>query len=50
MSDLTNKEYAKKNTMFINACEKAEVEPTKRQASKFRMGKGKAYASATGKG
>lgn len=39
----TNKEYAKDNKEFKDACEKVGVEPTKRQASKWRMNKGKAF-------
>lgn len=40
-----NAEYAKKNTAFQQCCERAGVEPTARQASKFRNGKGAAYAA-----
>ena len=43
MPKQTNKEFAAKNEDFIQRCEKAKVEPTKRQASKFRMGKGSAF-------
>lgn len=32
-----------KNETFQKACEKAEVEPSKRQASKFKNKKGLAY-------
>ena len=39
----TNKVFAKESTAFQNACEKAGVEPTARQASKYRMKKGIAY-------
>mgnify|MGYP001085231675 CR=1 FL=1 len=38
----TNKEYSE-NPKFVEACNKAGIEPTARQASKFRMKKGKAY-------
>ncbi len=38
-----NKEFAAKDSAFIEACAKAEVQPTSRQASKFRRGYGKAY-------
>jgi len=31
------------NALFIKCCELAGVSPTKRQASKFRNGKGEAY-------
>ncbi len=40
---MTNREYAKKDSQFHIACEKAGTEPTKRQASKFRNQKGSAY-------
>ena len=43
MAKQTNKEFAAKNEDFIRRCEAAKVEPTKRQASKFRMGKGKTF-------
>lgn len=36
---MTNKEFSRTKD-FIELCEKAKVKPTKRQASKFRMGKG----------
>ena len=39
---ITNKEF-KSDGNFVKACEKAGIEPTARQASKFRMGKGLAY-------
>lgn len=39
---MTNKEFSQ-TIEFKNACEKAKVEPTTRQASKYRMKKGKAY-------
>jgi hypothetical protein len=40
---LLNKEFAQKDQAFINACEKVGIKPTKRQASKWRAGKGLAY-------
>jgi len=40
---MDNREFAAISKEFIKACEKAGVNPTKRQASKFRMRKGKAY-------
>jgi hypothetical protein len=43
MAKQTNKEFASKNEDFIRRCEAAKVKPTKRQASKFRMGKGSAF-------
>lgn len=39
---MTNKEM-KNDQSFIDKCEKAKVNPTKRQASKFRNGRGKLY-------
>ena len=41
---ITNKHFALKNEWFRAACVKAGVEPTTRQASKWRLKKGKAYA------
>jgi len=32
-----------KNLMFLDACLRASIEPTKRQASKWNRKKGKAY-------
>lgn len=40
---MNNREFAEKDWTFRDYCEKAGVKPTKRQASKFRMGKGLAY-------
>lgn len=37
---LTNYQFSKKDRVFLKACKLAKVEPTVRQASKFRMGKG----------
>lgn len=39
----TNKVFAKESTAFKKACEKASVEATSRQASKYRNKKGVAY-------
>ncbi len=39
---MTNKQFSMTKD-FIDLCEKAKVKPTKRQASKFRMGKGELY-------
>ena len=41
---ITNKQFALKNDWFRAACVKAGIEPTTRQASKWRLKKGKAYA------
>jgi len=40
---MTNKEFAQKNDAFIDACVRAGIKPTQRQASKWRMKKGKAW-------
>jgi len=40
---MTNHEFAK-TEKFKEVCGNAGVEPTRRQASKYRNGKGKAYA------
>jgi hypothetical protein len=39
----TNKEFSHDSVQFIEACGNARVKPTKRQASKYRMKKGRAY-------
>jgi hypothetical protein len=41
----TNGDYAAQQEHFRKACEAAEIPATARQASKFRMGKGVAYAA-----
>lgn len=43
MSYVTNKKFAETNEVFIKSCEKADITPTIRQASKFRNQKGLAY-------
>jgi hypothetical protein len=40
---VTNKEFAQKDSLFKSCCEAVSLEPTRRQASKYRSGKGKAY-------
>jgi len=40
-----NKEFAATNTEFREACYAVKIEPTVRQASKWRMKKGLAYTS-----
>ena len=40
---ITNTEFAKTNKEFKLACSRAGVEPTPRQASKFRRKRGLAY-------
>jgi hypothetical protein len=42
MKEQTNKAYSQEE-FFVKKCEEAGVKPTKRQASKFRLGKGSAY-------
>jgi len=41
-SRVTNKEFSEKDGHFLFVCGKFNVTPTKRQASKFRRGLGKA--------
>jgi len=42
-SRITNAEFSKKDPAFKEACEKARVERTPRQASKYRNQKGSAW-------
>jgi hypothetical protein len=42
---ITHKQFAKENVEFFEACVAAGVEPTARQASKFRRGLGAAHAA-----
>lgn len=37
---ITNKKFAAEDETFKNACDKAGIEPTMRQASKYRRKKG----------
>jgi len=39
----TNREFSRKDGHFLKACENSGVEPTSRQASKWRNKKGLAY-------
>ncbi len=41
--EVTNRMFARDNEKFKAACDKAGVEPTGRQASKYRNKKGRAY-------
>lgn len=41
---LPHAKFAQQDANFIQACEAAGVKPTKRQAAKFRRGRGSAYA------
>ncbi len=43
MGSEKNKDYAQNNQLFIEACRLAVITPTRRQASKFRQGRGAAY-------
>jgi hypothetical protein len=40
---MTNKDFAEKDKKFKEACEVVKLPPTRRQASKWRNGKGLAY-------
>ncbi len=40
---ITNKVFSTTNVEFIKSCEKVDIEPTARQASKYRNKKGLAY-------
>lgn len=40
---MTNREFSEKNKNFREACEKVGLQPTIRQASKYRRRKGKVY-------
>lgn len=42
---MTNKEFARSDTNFINACEATGTKPTPRQASKYRNQRGLAYGA-----
>lgn len=45
---MTNAEFARTNGQFRAACKRAGVEPTRRQASKFRNKIGVAWAARKG--
>ena len=45
---MTNRKFAKEDEKFQKACMSVEIEPTTRQASKFRNKKGKAYKAQRG--
>jgi hypothetical protein len=44
---MTNAEFAKMDDVFRKACEVAEIEVTRRQASKYRNKKGNAWVKRT---
>ena len=46
MAKITNKMFRDNNEVFKTCCERMEVEPTTRQASKFRRKLGMAYRAA----
>lgn len=37
---MTNKEFSNQDALFREACKLARIEPSKRQASKYRNGRG----------
>ena len=43
--EITNAKFAKENMEFQSACDRAGVQPTARQASKFRNKRGQAYVA-----
>ena len=46
---MTNQEFSDTDKSFLEACGKAKIEPTTRQASKWRNHKGMAYKTVVGK-
>lgn len=48
MKHLTNQQFADSNEEFRQACERAGIQPTKRQASKFKLKFGRAYECRNG--
>jgi hypothetical protein len=45
---MNNREYAASDKEFIEACKRAGIPPTQRQASKFRLKTGRAYQFRNG--
>jgi len=43
MNRVTNKVFAATDKTFLKICEMLNIKPTKRQTSKFRMGRGLAF-------
>ena len=41
----SHRQFSKSNELFLMCCQAAEINPTKRQAAKFRDGRGTAYAA-----
>ena len=50
VSGVTNRDFAKDNGNFKDCCEAAGVDPSPRQASKFRNHHGAAFAAGVMKG
>lgn len=46
-TEITNRSFAETNEMFKKCCELAKIKATKRQASKFKRNRGKAYTFKT---
>ena len=46
---MTNREFAATNEEFREACERAGIAPTQRQASKFRLRDGRAFQFRNGR-
>ena len=46
MSGMTHRDFALVDDEFRKACERAKVQPTKRQAARFRQRRGQAFAAA----
>lgn len=44
-----NRDFAKTNKEFQEACERAQVKPTKRQASRWHQKRGQAYTQGRAK-
>lgn len=42
---MTNQDFSQTDKSFLEACKRAGIAPSRRQASKFRLGFGKAYQS-----
>ena len=40
---VTNAEFTKEDKVFLGSCQKVGIEPSRRQASKYRNKKGQAY-------
>ncbi len=49
MEQMTNDEFARTNAKFIEACKRANIPPTRRQAGRWRNRQGKAYLFRDGR-